>query len=92
MSAGFLDYALLIPSLAISLFIVVPLTGVLVRFRANYTPRGLALDNEGSAVPHAGPVVNSYFAMFGRVWQIEGFSGLYKGLSTSSSPFRITPF
>ncbi|KAJ7924873.1 hypothetical protein B0H13DRAFT_1976484 [Mycena leptocephala] len=80
MSAGFLDYALLVPSLAISLFIVVPLTGVLVRFRANYTPRGLALDNEGSAVPHAGPVVNSYFAMFGRVWQIEGFSGLYKGL------------
>jgi len=70
----------LIPSLAISLFFVVPLTGVLVRFRANYTPRGLALDNEGSAVPHTGPVVKSYFSMFKRVWQIEGFSGLYKGL------------
>ncbi|KAJ7188173.1 hypothetical protein C8R46DRAFT_1053911 [Mycena filopes] len=77
---GSLDYILLIPSLALSLVIVVPLTGVLVRFRANYTPRGLALDNEGSAVPHTGPVVNSYFGMFRRVWQIEGAAGLYKGL------------
>ena len=59
-----LEYLVLIPSLALSLSIVVPLTGVLVRFRANYTPRGLALDNEGSAVPHTGPEVNSYFGMF----------------------------
>ncbi|KAJ7178483.1 hypothetical protein C8R43DRAFT_460756 [Mycena crocata] len=75
-----LDFLLLFPSLAVSLFFVVPLTGVLVRFRANYTPRGLALDHEGSAVPHTGPVVDSYFAMFRRVWQIEGVPGLYKGL------------
>ncbi|KAJ6593960.1 hypothetical protein B0H19DRAFT_43111 [Mycena capillaripes] len=80
MPAAPLDYVLLIPSLAISLFIAVPLTGVLVRFRANYTPRGLALDTDGAAFPHTGPVVNSYFGMFRRVWQIEGFSGLYKGL------------
>ncbi|KAJ7462367.1 mitochondrial carrier domain-containing protein [Mycena galericulata] len=77
-----LDYLVLIPSLALSLFIVVPLTGVLVRFRANYTPRGLALDPEGTAIVHTGPVVKSYFAMFRRVWQVEGFQGLYKGLST----------
>ncbi|KAJ7703136.1 hypothetical protein B0H17DRAFT_1157230 [Mycena rosella] len=77
---GFFEYLVLIPSLLLSLAIVVPLSGVLVRFRANYTPRGLALDNEGSAVPHTGPVVQSYFMMFKRVWQIEGFSGLYKGL------------
>ncbi|KAJ7783240.1 hypothetical protein B0H16DRAFT_1496062 [Mycena metata] len=77
---GALDYILLVPSLAISLALVVPLTGILVRFRANYTPRGLALDSEGSAVPHTGPVVNSYFGMFRRVWQIEGLAGLYKGL------------
>jgi len=79
-SASGLEYIVLIPSLAISLAIVVPLTGVLVRFRANYTPRGLALDNEGSAVPHTGPVISSYFGMFRRVCQIEGFMGLYKGL------------
>ncbi|KAJ7770182.1 hypothetical protein DFH07DRAFT_735542 [Mycena maculata] len=84
---GFLDYLVLIPSLALSLFIVVPLTGVLVRFRANYTPRGLALDTEGSAVPHTGPVVKSYFGMFKRVWQIEGFQGLFKGLSTAVPTF-----
>ncbi|KAJ6499951.1 hypothetical protein C8R47DRAFT_1109730 [Mycena vitilis] len=80
MPAAAVDYFLLIPALSISLFFVVPLTGVLVRFRANYTPRGLALDHEGAAFPHTGPVVESYFAMFRRVWQIEGLSGLYKGL------------
>jgi len=80
MPASALEYILLFPSLAISLGIVVPLSGVLVRFRANYTPRGLALDPEGSAVPHTGPVVSSYFGMFRRVWDIEGFQGLYKGL------------
>ncbi|KAJ7497353.1 mitochondrial carrier domain-containing protein [Mycena latifolia] len=75
-----LDYIVLVPSLAISLGVIVPLSGVLVRFRANYTPRGLALDHEGSAVPHTGPVVNSYFGMFKRVWLLEGVAGLYKGL------------
>ncbi|KAF7361842.1 hypothetical protein MVEN_00528700 [Mycena venus] len=80
MTASFLEYFFLVPSLAISLFFVVPLSGVLVRFRANYTPRGLSLDTEGSAVPHTGPVVSSYFSMFRRVLKIEGFQGLYKGL------------
>ncbi|KAJ6586982.1 hypothetical protein DFH09DRAFT_1142173 [Mycena vulgaris] len=75
-----LEYLFLIPSLAISLAIVVPLSGILVRFRANYTPRGLALDHEGGFAPHTGPVVSSYFHMFKRVYDIEGFSGLYKGL------------
>ncbi|KAJ7901894.1 mitochondrial carrier domain-containing protein [Mycena olivaceomarginata] len=80
MPASAAEYFFLIPSLAISLAIVVPLSGVLVRFRASYNPRGLALDSEGSAVPHTGPVVSSYFGMLRRVWQIEGFSGFYKGL------------
>ncbi|KAJ6499244.1 hypothetical protein C8R45DRAFT_981678 [Mycena sanguinolenta] len=80
MPASALEYIFLLPALSISLAVVTPLSGVLVRFRANYTPRGLALDNEGSAVPHTGPVVTSYFAMFRRVLQIEGFQGLYKGL------------
>ncbi|KAJ7218011.1 hypothetical protein GGX14DRAFT_599126 [Mycena pura] len=80
---GATEYLLLVPSLAISLAIVVPLTGVLIRFRANYNPRGLALDAEGSAVPHTGPVVNSYFGMFRRVLNLEGVPGLFKGLMPS---------
>jgi hypothetical protein len=49
----------------------VPLTGTLVRFRASYNPRGLALDAEGGAAPYTGPVVNSYFGMMARVYRIE---------------------
>jgi len=72
--------ASLIIALAISLIIFVPLSGVLVRFRANYNPKGLQLDSEGGAVPHTGPIVRSYFKMMGRVYRIEGWQGFYKGL------------
>jgi hypothetical protein len=64
----------------VSLAIFVPLTGVLVRFRANYNPKGLQLDSEGGAAPHTGPVVTSYIQMFLRTYQLEGGPGLYKGL------------
>ncbi|GJJ06305.1 hypothetical protein Clacol_000496 [Clathrus columnatus] len=57
--------------------------GVLVRFRANYSPKGLQLDEDGGAQPHAGPVVRSYFAMFGRVVKLEGWTGLFKGIMPS---------
>ncbi|KAH8118983.1 hypothetical protein DFH11DRAFT_412876 [Phellopilus nigrolimitatus] len=70
---------LLVASFAISFLIAVPIAGTLVRFRANYTPKGLQLDGEGGVQPHTGPVVNSYFAMFKRVKRLEGWSGLYKG-------------
>ncbi|KAJ7072271.1 hypothetical protein C8F01DRAFT_1011928 [Mycena amicta] len=76
----FLEYLLVVPSLALSLAVVVPLTGVLVRFRANYTPLGLALDAEGSAVPHTGPSLTSFWATLRRVHRLEGISGFYKGL------------
>jgi hypothetical protein len=68
---GLIDTILLFLSLGISLLIVVPLTGVLVRFRANYNPKALQLDAEGGAVPHTGPVVDSYFVMMARVWRLE---------------------
>ncbi|XP_006461136.1 hypothetical protein AGABI2DRAFT_192673 [Agaricus bisporus var. bisporus H97] len=80
MQLGFVDTLVVFLSLGISLLIVVPLTGVLVRFRANYNPKALQLDAEGGAAPHTGPVVNSYFSMMARVWRIEGIAGLYKGL------------
>ncbi|KAJ3724552.1 hypothetical protein FB446DRAFT_638684 [Lentinula raphanica] len=86
---------ILLGTLAVSSAIYVPLLGVLVRFRAQYNPRGLQLDDEGAPQPHTGsfclfggPVVTSYFAMMKRVYRIEGWAGLYKGfmptfLSTS---------
>ncbi|KAF5370654.1 hypothetical protein D9758_001995 [Tetrapyrgos nigripes] len=77
---GFFDAIALFVTLAVSLLIIVPLTGVLVRFRANYNPKGLQLDAEGGAQPHTGPVIQSYFGMMHRVYTIEGVSGLYKGL------------
>lgn len=70
MASAYVFFSLLL-ALAISLGIFVPFTGVLVRFRANYNPKGLQLDSEGGAVPHTGPVVRSYFRMMGRVYRIE---------------------
>jgi len=67
----FLDLILIFLSVGISLGIVVPLTGVLVRFRANFNPKALQLDAEGGAIPHTGPVINSYFSMMMRVWRYE---------------------
>ncbi|KZV88254.1 mitochondrial carrier [Exidia glandulosa HHB12029] len=81
---GLLDilFALLLLciSTGVSLLITVPFYGTLVRFRANYTPKGLALDGEGGVQPHVGPVVTGYFQMAFRVKRIEGFAGLYKGI------------
>ncbi|KAF9227393.1 hypothetical protein BS17DRAFT_775408 [Gyrodon lividus] len=77
---GFVDTLLLVGSLAVSLAVLVPLTGALVRFRAHYNPKGLQLDPEGDVQPHTGPVVTSFFAMLMRVYRIEGWPGLYKGL------------
>lgn len=58
-------------TIATSFLVAVPLAGALVRFRANYTPKGLQLDGEGGVQPHAGPVVNSYFGMLMRVKRLE---------------------
>jgi hypothetical protein len=52
-----LTLALLIIASFVALLIEVPLTGALIRFRANYTPKGLQLDGEGNAQPFVGPVV-----------------------------------
>ena len=61
----------LLLALIISLIIFVPLTGVLVRFRANYNPKGLQLDSDGGAVPYTGPILGSYFGMMARVYRLE---------------------
>ncbi|KAI0288535.1 mitochondrial carrier [Russula brevipes] len=66
--------------LAVFLLITVPLTGALVRLRANYNPKGLQLDPEEGVQPHTGPVVTSFFVMLSRVRQLEGWGGLMKGM------------
>jgi len=87
----FLGLLTLILTLGLTLAIIVPLTGILVRFRANYNPKGLQLDNEGGVQPHTGPVIHSYFAMGARVYTIEGWAGLYKGLMpTMLSTLAVT--
>jgi len=91
---GFLD--LLITSLfvAISLAILVPLTGGLVRFRANYNPKALRLnDPEEGVQAHTGPIVSTFVGMMRRVYKIEGIPGLYKGLMpTLISVIVVTVF
>ena len=64
---------LLLFSLSLATFIVftVPLTGALVRLRANYNPKGLQLDPEDGVQPHTGPVITSFFVMLARVRQLE---------------------
>lgn len=57
--------------LAIFLLITVPLTGGLVRLRANYNPKGLQLDPEDGVQPHTGPVITSFFVMLYRVRSLE---------------------
>ena len=66
-----LDIIMFFATLALSIAIAVPLTGVLVRYRANYNPKGLQLDAEGDAQPYTGPIIRSYFTMFARVYRIE---------------------
>lgn len=73
-------------AMAITLAVFVPLTGVLVRFRANYNPKGLQLDSEGGATPYTGPIVNSYFGMMIRVYRLEVSSLLFLRRSERNAP------
>ncbi|KAH9858820.1 mitochondrial carrier [Lenzites betulinus] len=80
-------------SLAISLLITVPLTGALVRLRANYNPKALQLDPEGNVHVHTGPIVTGFFGMLRRVYRIEGLAGLYKGfMPTTLATIVMTGF
>ncbi|KAI0093056.1 mitochondrial carrier [Irpex rosettiformis] len=78
--SSILDILAVTGMIAASLAVSVPLTGALVRLRANFNPKSIQLDAEGNVEPHTGPVVTSFFGMLARVKRIEGWSGLYKGL------------
>lgn len=66
-----LELVFFVLMLAFILLWTVPLQGTLVRFRASYNPRGLALDAEGGAAPFTGPIAKSYLDMMRRVYRIE---------------------
>lgn len=74
------DLLIIAVAIAISLLITVPITGALVRLRANYNPKSLQLDDEGVVHPYTGPQLTSFFGMLFRVKRLEGWAGLYKGL------------
>ena len=57
--------------IGVSVLITTPFLGTLVRYRANYNPRGLRLDADGNPEVHTGPIVNSYFGMLMRVKRLE---------------------
>ncbi|EUC61592.1 carrier protein [Rhizoctonia solani AG-3 Rhs1AP] len=73
--------------IALGIFIIVPISGAIVRLRASYSPKGLQLDqgddtNESSHVtPEAsvGPAVISLFNVVYRTYRLEGWPGFYKG-------------
>jgi hypothetical protein len=65
------EYLILLFILALSIAVVVPIYGILVRFRANFNPRALQLDPEGGAQAHTGPVIKSVYAMTKRVYLLE---------------------
>ncbi|KAJ7450521.1 hypothetical protein FB451DRAFT_719078 [Mycena latifolia] len=66
--------------------ITMPFVGTLIRYRANYTPKAGAvrLDGEdGLGGTPSSEKAPSYFGMMKRVYRIEGWAGLYKGLMPS---------
>lgn len=72
MSIRLVDLAILLFSLTLSIAVIVPVYGVLVRLRANFNPKALQLlDQEGGAQAHTGPVVKSLLQMMKRVYRLE---------------------
>jgi hypothetical protein len=71
MEFSILSLLLFVVFLSVFILITVPLTGGLVRLRANYNPKGLQLDPEDGVQPHTGPVITSFFVMLYRVRNLE---------------------
>ncbi|KAJ7061810.1 hypothetical protein C8F01DRAFT_1138417 [Mycena amicta] len=74
----------------VSFAIGMPFLGVLVRYRANYTPKRLQLP-EDDQTPPADELVKSYFGIMRRVYRVEGFAGLYKGIVPSILTTLLAP-
>ncbi|KAJ7852822.1 hypothetical protein B0H14DRAFT_799430 [Mycena olivaceomarginata] len=84
-------------SMALMLAITMPFAGVLIRYRANYTPKTgtVRLDDEAGPgiAPRTDPSIG-YFGMMKRVHRLEGWAGLYKGTMPTivASLIVVAPF
>ncbi|KAF7303442.1 hypothetical protein MIND_00573000 [Mycena indigotica] len=92
---GFIDdlVAELLSSLFSTVFtfaVGMPFLGVLVRYRANYTPHRLQLPDDDQTPP-ADEVVTSYLGVMRRVYRVEGWAGFYKGLVPAVLTTMLTP-
>ncbi|KAJ7291764.1 hypothetical protein C8J57DRAFT_1273900 [Mycena rebaudengoi] len=68
--------------------VTMPFVGVILRYRANYSPKSLQLtDDDGMPKPpqadHELGSPNSFFGMIKRVYKLEGWTGFYKGIMPS---------
>ncbi|XAO23179.1 hypothetical protein I312_101957 [Cryptococcus bacillisporus CA1280] len=72
----FLAIAILAVALALSVAITLPFTGALVRWRANYNPIAVGLDQES----RVGPTLTSLFGTMKRIKRLEGWQGMWKGM------------
>ncbi|KAG8695392.1 hypothetical protein FRC12_012571 [Ceratobasidium sp. 428] len=72
----------MIGPIGLGLIIAVPIAGAIVRLRANYTPKGLQLDQDDTNTPsqaRVGPAVDGVINMLRRIRRLEGWPGMYKG-------------
>ncbi|KAG6827886.1 hypothetical protein H0H92_010095 [Tricholoma furcatifolium] len=60
---------------------ITPFLGVLVRYRAHYSPKAVQLGADDAVPARTGPTISSYFSTFKRVYKLEGWAGLYKGMT-----------
>ncbi|KAJ6468207.1 hypothetical protein C8R45DRAFT_1017919 [Mycena sanguinolenta] len=83
---GVVSLALWIVATGIAFTIGIPLVGVLIRYRANYTPKTGAVRLDDEVAPSVAPRADAsigYFGMMKRVHRLEGWEGLYKGIMPS---------
>ena len=97
-----LSAAVVLGSILLALVLILPLSGALVRLRANYLPKAVSLENvlhdgqeaeagdyvrggfswnEQRAAAKIGPVVNGVYGMLRRIVRLEGWRGLWKGIT-----------
>ncbi|TFK72946.1 hypothetical protein BDN72DRAFT_270773 [Pluteus cervinus] len=76
----YLFYAISCASVLFFVGLVHPITNVIVRFRADYTPRRVQLAVESGEEASVGNMgVQSVFGLIKRIYTIEGIKGFFKG-------------
>ncbi|KAH7883416.1 hypothetical protein F5I97DRAFT_1905034 [Phlebopus sp. FC_14] len=78
-----LAVGLVVGSFVLTVVVSCPLEGIIVRLRAQYNPKTIELDpetDEQASTTRTNAVPMSWWGMFKRVWRIEGWHGLFKGI------------